>query len=268
MRSTSSTCCSPPASPCRAATATRPRPRRRPHSTAARPTVTHLFNAMRPPSHRDPGIAYTALARRDVVVQAIVDGHHLAPETVLLAWHGAAGGFALVSDVVAGAPGPDGAVRLPDGDARRERDAARPVGAQPGRARRLGDRRPRRGVGDPRAGRARAPTSVASSPVLPRTWSCSTAISAFAGRSSPASSARRVDRSGTQVRIRTSVPPVRIRSGRGGPGGRRWARRRRRSARRRRASCDSRRHAARGDGRPRAGRAPSPARAASARRGR
>jgi N-acetylglucosamine-6-phosphate deacetylase len=78
-------------------------------------TVTHLFNAMRPPSHRDPGIVFAALARRDVVVQAIVDGHHLAPETVLLAWHAAAGGFALVSDVVAGVPGPDGAVRLADG---------------------------------------------------------------------------------------------------------------------------------------------------------
>ena len=42
-------------------------------------TVTHIFNAMRPLSHRDPGIVGAALTRRDVVVQAIVDGVHLDP---------------------------------------------------------------------------------------------------------------------------------------------------------------------------------------------
>lgn len=63
-------------------------------------TVTHLFNAMRPPSHRDPGVAYTALARADVAVQLIVDGHHLAPETVLMAWRAAAGRAALVTDAI------------------------------------------------------------------------------------------------------------------------------------------------------------------------
>ena len=42
-------------------------------------TVTHLFNAMRPSTARDPGIAMAALARADVTVQVIVDGHHLAP---------------------------------------------------------------------------------------------------------------------------------------------------------------------------------------------
>ena len=45
-------------------------------------TVTHLFNAMRPFSHRDPGIVGAALARADVIVQIIVDGVHLAPATV------------------------------------------------------------------------------------------------------------------------------------------------------------------------------------------
>ena len=44
-------------------------------------TVTHLFNAMRPLGHRDPGIAGAALARDDVVVQVILDGQHLADET-------------------------------------------------------------------------------------------------------------------------------------------------------------------------------------------
>jgi N-acetylglucosamine-6-phosphate deacetylase len=44
-------------------------------------TVTHLFNAMRPLGHRDPGIAGAALVRDDVIVQVILDGHHLARET-------------------------------------------------------------------------------------------------------------------------------------------------------------------------------------------
>jgi N-acetylglucosamine-6-phosphate deacetylase len=64
-------------------------------------TVTHLFNAMRPLQHREPGIAGAALARDDVVVQLIADGVHLAPETVKLAWRAAAGRVALVSDSTA-----------------------------------------------------------------------------------------------------------------------------------------------------------------------
>jgi N-acetylglucosamine-6-phosphate deacetylase len=71
-------------------------------------TVTHLFNAMRPSVPRDPGIAMAALARTDVTVQLIVDGHHLAAETVLVAWRAAAGRFALVSDAVAAAGKGDG----------------------------------------------------------------------------------------------------------------------------------------------------------------
>ncbi|HYZ78647.1 MAG TPA: N-acetylglucosamine-6-phosphate deacetylase [Gaiellaceae bacterium] len=66
-------------------------------------TVTHLFNAMRPFRHRDPGIAGAALARDDVVVQIILDGVHLAPETVRVVWRAAAGRLALVTDAFAGA---------------------------------------------------------------------------------------------------------------------------------------------------------------------
>ena len=66
-------------------------------------TVTHLFNAMRPFRHRDPGIAGAALARDDVVVQIILDGIHLAPDTVRLVWRAAAGRVALVTDAMAGA---------------------------------------------------------------------------------------------------------------------------------------------------------------------
>jgi N-acetylglucosamine-6-phosphate deacetylase len=71
-------------------------------------TVTHLFNAMRPLSHRDPGIAGAALARDDVVVQVILDGHHLADETARLIWRAAAGRTALVTDAVAPAGAGDG----------------------------------------------------------------------------------------------------------------------------------------------------------------
>jgi N-acetylglucosamine-6-phosphate deacetylase len=75
-------------------------------------TVTHLFNAMRPPAHRDPGLAYAALAREDVVVQLIADGVHLAAETVLVAWRAARGRLALVTDAAPPAGAGDGAYVL------------------------------------------------------------------------------------------------------------------------------------------------------------
>ena len=75
-------------------------------------TVTHLFNAMRPFGHRDPGIAGAALARDDVVVQLILDGNHLADEAVQVAWRAARGRVALVSDAIAAAGIGDGDYRL------------------------------------------------------------------------------------------------------------------------------------------------------------
>jgi N-acetylglucosamine-6-phosphate deacetylase len=75
-------------------------------------TVTHLFNAMRPFRHRDPGIAGAALARDDVVVQIILDGVHLANETASVVWRAAAGRVALVTDAMAGAGLTDGTYRL------------------------------------------------------------------------------------------------------------------------------------------------------------
>lgn len=76
--------------------------------------VTHLFNAMAPMTPRDPGIAGVALTRDDAVVTLIVDGHHLAPETVQLAWRAARGRFALVTDAIAAAGVGDGTYRLGD----------------------------------------------------------------------------------------------------------------------------------------------------------
>jgi N-acetylglucosamine-6-phosphate deacetylase len=74
--------------------------------------VTHLFNAMRPFLHRDPGIAGAALARDDVFVCVILDGVHLAPETAQTAWRAAGSRLTIVSDAIAAAPSADGASSL------------------------------------------------------------------------------------------------------------------------------------------------------------
>jgi N-acetylglucosamine-6-phosphate deacetylase len=65
--------------------------------------VTHVFNAMRPFRSRDPGVAGAALTRAGVVISMVVDGHHLADETVRLVWACAAGRVALVTDAMAAA---------------------------------------------------------------------------------------------------------------------------------------------------------------------
>ena len=115
-RSSSSTCCTRAESSCRAATPTR-RPRKLPVAfDRGAATVTHLFNAMRPLGHRDPGIAGAALARDDVIVQVILDGHHLAEETARVVWRAAGGRVALVSDAIAAAGVGDGSYRLGDVD--------------------------------------------------------------------------------------------------------------------------------------------------------
>lgn len=75
-------------------------------------TVTHLFNAMSPLHHRRPGVPGAALARRDVVVQLIVDGHHLADDVVRAVVNAAAGRVVLVTDATAAAGMPDGVYEL------------------------------------------------------------------------------------------------------------------------------------------------------------
>ncbi len=46
--------------------------------------VTHLFNAMRPFHHREPGIAGLGLMDEDLYAEVIADGFHLHPETIRL----------------------------------------------------------------------------------------------------------------------------------------------------------------------------------------
>ena len=75
-------------------------------------SVTHVHNAHRRWAHRDPGLGGVALVRGDVVVMAIVDGVHLAPEAALLAALAARGRFALVTDAMEAAGLGDGTYRL------------------------------------------------------------------------------------------------------------------------------------------------------------
>jgi N-acetylglucosamine-6-phosphate deacetylase len=53
------------------------------HGAGAR-GITHLFNAMRPYHHREPGIAGYGLLNRDIYVEVIADPFHLHPATIEL----------------------------------------------------------------------------------------------------------------------------------------------------------------------------------------
>jgi N-acetylglucosamine-6-phosphate deacetylase len=91
--------------------------------------ITHVHNAHRRWSPRDPGVGGVALVRPEATVQAIVDGVHLARETAYGAFLAARDRFCLVTDAVEAAglgPGTyrlgrrtiqadGGAVRLADG---------------------------------------------------------------------------------------------------------------------------------------------------------
>lgn len=73
--------------------------------------VTHLFNAMRPLHHREPGIVGWALASPDVHIELIVDGHHVHPDVVRTVWRVAADRIVLVTDGTAASGMPDGTYR-------------------------------------------------------------------------------------------------------------------------------------------------------------
>lgn len=75
--------------------------------------ATHLFNAMPPLHHRQPGAAGAALARPEIVCELIADGVHLHPLIVRLAV-AAKGpeGAVLITDAISGAAMPDGEYAL------------------------------------------------------------------------------------------------------------------------------------------------------------
>lgn len=75
--------------------------------------ATHLFNAMRPFHHRDPGPAGAALADDSVVCELINDGFHLHDETVRVAVDAAGPDrIAFVTDATPAAGMTDGEFRL------------------------------------------------------------------------------------------------------------------------------------------------------------
>jgi N-acetylglucosamine-6-phosphate deacetylase len=74
--------------------------------------ITHVHNAHRRFAARDPGPAGAALARDDVAITAIVDGVHLADETVEVVRRAAGDRLCLVSDAIAAAGMGDGSYRL------------------------------------------------------------------------------------------------------------------------------------------------------------
>lgn len=78
--------------------------------------VTHLYNAMRPFGHRDPGPIGAALADDTATVGLICDGVHVDPVAVRVAWRALGARLNLVSDAVAalGVVGGD-AARTPSG---------------------------------------------------------------------------------------------------------------------------------------------------------
>lgn len=71
--------------------------------------VTHLFNAMKPFHHRAPGVIGTALTHPALTVGLIVDGVHVYPEALRLAFHAKTPEtMMLVSDAIHLAGTPEG----------------------------------------------------------------------------------------------------------------------------------------------------------------
>ena len=74
--------------------------------------LTHAFNAMPGIHHRDPGPVVAALADERVVLEVVLDGHHVHPAVAGLLFAAAPGRVALVSDAMAAAGHGDGRYRL------------------------------------------------------------------------------------------------------------------------------------------------------------
>ena len=74
--------------------------------------VTHLYNAQSPFHHRAPGVVGAALTDPRLTVGMIVDGHHVEPTAVRLAFTAAAGRVMLVTDAVAALGMPPGVYEL------------------------------------------------------------------------------------------------------------------------------------------------------------
>ena len=77
--------------------------------TAGARHATHLFNAMRPLHHRDPGVIAACLNEPDVLAEVIPDGVHLHPHIVRLALRTKGrDGAALITDAFSATGLPEG----------------------------------------------------------------------------------------------------------------------------------------------------------------
>ncbi|WP_104082544.1 N-acetylglucosamine-6-phosphate deacetylase, partial [Cryobacterium sp. Y11] len=74
--------------------------------------LTHAFNAMHGIHHRAPGPVVAAMRSGGVTLEVINDGVHVHPEVVRLAFAGAGGRIALVTDAMAATGFGDGEYRL------------------------------------------------------------------------------------------------------------------------------------------------------------
>ncbi len=74
--------------------------------------LTHAFNAMPGIHHRTPGPIIAAMRDERVTLELIADGVHVHPDVIALAFAGAPGRIALITDAMAAAGAPDGAYEL------------------------------------------------------------------------------------------------------------------------------------------------------------
>lgn len=74
--------------------------------------VTHLYNAQSPLRHRAPGVVGAALTDQRLTLGLIVDGHHVEPTAVRVAFASAPGRVMLVTDAVASLGMPPGTYEL------------------------------------------------------------------------------------------------------------------------------------------------------------
>lgn len=96
--------------------------------SAGATSITHLFNAMRPLHHRDPGI-FGVLGgtpapprqQRKPFFGVIADGVHLHPTSVAIAWAAHPPGLVLVSDAMSQVGLPDGTYDWTNGERIRKR---------------------------------------------------------------------------------------------------------------------------------------------------
>jgi N-acetylglucosamine-6-phosphate deacetylase len=74
--------------------------------------VTHIFNAQRGFSHREPGVSGQALYEPTMTIGLIADFQHVSPEACAITMNAAPGRVALVTDAVAPAGMPPGIYEL------------------------------------------------------------------------------------------------------------------------------------------------------------